>query len=59
MYKIRKIKGVKLFKRKTNCIKLNEVIYYNIIVYYIHGDINKEIVKFYKVNKTIANKVIK
>jgi hypothetical protein len=59
MYKICKAKSVKLLKCKTNCIKLNKAIRYNIVIYYIYKDINKEIVKFYKANGIIATKVIK
>jgi hypothetical protein len=59
VYKIRKTKGVKPLKRKTDRIELDKVTRYNIVVYHMHGDINREIVKSYKANRTIANKVIK
>jgi hypothetical protein len=59
VYKICKTKGVKPLKCKINYIKLNKAIRYNIIVYYIYKDINREIIKFYKANGIIAIKVIK
>jgi hypothetical protein len=58
VHKIRKIKGKKPPKRRTDRTETDNAIRHGIVVYYIYRDTNRDIARFYKKDKSLVTKTI-